>query len=99
MVEVADEAGDLQRRVLLDQPLRAARERALADVERHVAIRPRVGGEAGPTHHRVEQGAGLARRAAPELYEFPAAGARDDLRGLLLEYREFRACLVVLGER
>src|SRR3712207_7469829 len=98
-VEVADKAGDLQRWVLFDQPLRAARERALADVEGDVAIRPWLGGGAGSTHHRVEQDAGLARRAAPELDELPAAGACDNLLSLFPEYRELRAGLVVLGER
>src|SRR5947209_8952168 len=92
VVEVSDEAGDIQRRVLLEKSFSTARECALADIERYVADRSRSG------HHRVEQGAGLARVPATELYQLPAAGTCDDLWCLLFEDRKLRAGLVVLGD-
>ena len=91
-LEVADEAVDAQARVLLDQPAGAGPQRALGDVDRHVAAQPAGVG------HRVEQHAGLVGRARAQLDELARAGQLDDLGGARLEDRALGPRRVVLGQ-
>jgi hypothetical protein len=91
-LEVADDAVDVERRVLVGERGGAVAHGLLGDVERHVAP------ERAGALHRVEQHARLGRRARPELDQLGHARAAHDRVGVVPQDRALGPGRVVLRE-